>query len=98
MLMHGIFMCAFFCDFDRRYFYFEVIECFRKLLLSAALIFITPGSATQGLFALLMAQGSQRLYVGCKQFPNPADNRLGELAQWQLVFIFLGELDGAHET
>ena len=76
----------------------KVIECFRKLLLSAALIFITPGSATQGLFALLMAQGSQRLYVGCKQFPNPADNRLGELAQWQLVFIFLGELDGANET
>ena len=38
-----------------------------------------------------MAQGSQRLYVGCKQFPNPADNRLAELAQWQLVFIFLGE-------
>ena len=31
-----------------------MIECIRKLLLSAALIFITPGSATQGLFALLM--------------------------------------------
>ena len=70
----------------------QVVECFRKLLLSAALIFITPGSATQGLFALIMAMGSQRLYVGCKQFPDPSDNRLGELAQWQLVFIFLAAL------
>ena len=70
----------------------QVVECFRKLLLSAALIFITPGSATQGLFALIMSLGSQRLYVGCKQFPDPSDNRLGELAQWQLVFIFLAAL------
>lgn len=42
-----------------------------------------------------MAMGSQRLYVGCKQMPDPSDNRLGELAQWQLVFIFLGELSGS---
>ena len=74
------------------FWFFEVIECFRKLLLSAALIFITPGSATQGIFGLSMAMGSQRLYVGCKQMPDPSDNRLGELAQWQLVFIFLAAL------
>ena len=70
----------------------QVVECFRKLLLSAALIFVTPGSATQGLFALIMSLGSARLYVGCEQFPDPSDNRLGELAQWQLVFIFLAAL------
>ena len=69
-----------------------MIECVRKLSLSAALIFITPGSATQGLFALITSLASMRLYSGAQQFPDPSDNRLGELAQWQLVFIFLAAL------
>ena len=74
------------------FWFFEVIECVRKLLLTSALIFISPGSATQGVFGLLMSMASQRLYIGCKQFPDPSDNRLGELAQWQLVFTFLAAL------
>ena len=36
-----------------------------------------------------MALASTRLYVGCKQFPTVSDNRLGELAQVQLIFCFL---------
>ena len=41
------------------------------------------------LFGLLMALASARLYSGCKQFPARSDNRLGEIAQIQLVFSFL---------
>ena len=41
------------------------------------------------LFGLLMALASARLYSGCKQFPARSDNRLGEIAQIQLVFTFL---------
>ena len=74
------------------YWFFEVIECFRKILLTSALVFISPGSATQGVFALIAAMASQRLYVGCKQFPVDSDNRLGELAQVQLIMIFLAGL------
>ena len=74
------------------FWFFEVIECVRKLLLTSALIYISPGSATQGVFGLLVSMASQRLYIGCKQFPDPSDNRLGELAQWQLVFTFLAAL------
>ena len=33
--------------------------------------------------------GSQRLYSGFQVFPDPSDDRLAELAQWQLVFTFL---------
>ena len=36
--------------------------------------------------------GSQRLYSGFKQFPDSSDDRLAELAQWQLVFTFLAAL------
>ena len=41
------------------------------------------------LFGLLMALASARLYSGCKQFHKGSDNRLGEIAQIQLVFSFL---------
>ena len=41
------------------------------------------------LFGLLMALVSARIYTGCKQFPKRSDNRLGEIAQVQLIFNFL---------
>ena len=41
------------------------------------------------LFGLLMALASARMYSGCKQFPTRKDNRLGEIAQVQLIFCFL---------
>ena len=41
------------------------------------------------LFGLLMALVSARIYSGCKQFPKRSDNRLGEIAQVQLIFNFL---------
>ena len=61
-----------------------MVECFRRLALSAGLVFITPGSPTQGVFALIVAMGSARIYIGCKQFPKPSVNRLGEVAQVQV--------------
>ena len=42
--------------------FFESIECVRRLALSSFLVFISPGSAAQGLFALLLSMGSQRLH------------------------------------
>ena len=74
------------------YWFFETIECFRKLLLTSALLFISPGSATQGVSGVLMSTLSLRLYIGCKQFPDPSDNRLGELAQWQVFCTFFAAL------
>ena len=62
-------------------------ECFRRLLLSAALVFISPGSAAQGIFAVLVAVLSLCLYVGCQQFPTPSANRLGATAQMTLFLI-----------
>ena len=65
--------------------WFEVFECFRRLLLSAGLVFITPGSPTQGVFAVLLSNFCQRIYSGCKPWPAPSTNRLGEMAQWQVL-------------
>jgi hypothetical protein len=72
--------------------YFECIECVRRLLLSSFLVLISPGSSAQGLVALLMALASLRLYVGLRQYPNATDNKLAEIAQWQLIFTFLAAL------
>jgi len=74
------------------FWYFEVIECIRRILLSAGLVFITPGSPTQGIFATIIAYLSTLLYLGCQQFPDPSVNRLGVMAQVQLFFTFLSAL------
>lgn len=74
------------------FWYFEVIECIRRILLSAGLVFITPGSPTQGIFATIVSYLSTLLYLGCQQFPDPSVNRLGVMAQVQLFFTFLSAL------
>jgi hypothetical protein len=72
--------------------YFEVIECFRRLLLTSALVFITPGSATQQVFALLMAMASAILFTYLAPFPQSEDNTLAQVSQWSLIMTFLGAL------
>jgi hypothetical protein len=72
--------------------YFEVIECFRRLLLTSALVFITPGSATQQVFALLMAMASVILFTYLAPFPLGEDNILAQVSQWSLIMTFLGAL------
>ena len=67
--------------------FFEVLECFRRQSLSAALVFISPGSAAQGIFAVIISALSLWLYASCKQFPTPSANRLGATAQMTLFLI-----------
>merc|ERR1711865_160170 len=74
------------------FWYFEVIECIRRILLSAGLAFITPGSPTQGIFATIVSFFSALLYSECQQFPDPSVNRLGVMAQVQLFFTFQSAL------
>ena len=62
-----------------------MFECVRRILQSAALVFITPGSPTQGVFAVVLAVICMRVYAMCKPWPLDSTNRLGEMAQWQVL-------------
>ncbi|CAM9410633.1 unnamed protein product [Chrysoparadoxa australica] len=50
-------------DYRDGYAYFEVFECCRRLLLTAALVFVEPGSATQQYVACLFAMTSLGIYA-----------------------------------
>ena len=75
-----------------QFWWFEVVECGRRLLLSGGLVFVSPGSAAQGLYALVLSLGFVRLYSGCCQYPDAFENRVAEIAQWQLAMTFLAAL------
>ena len=69
-----------------------MIECFRRLSLSAALVFVSPGSAAQGIFAVIISMLSLWLYASYKQFPTRSANRLGAMAQMTLFLTMLAAL------
>ncbi|CAN0475465.1 unnamed protein product, partial [Laminaria digitata] len=43
---------------DPEFYYYEVIECGRRMVLTGALIFIAPGTASQAAMACILAFGS----------------------------------------
>ena len=69
--------------------YFEIIECFRRLCLSSVLGAISKGTPTQSLLGVAMALASLALFVHCRQYPTNQLNLSGELAQWLTAFTFL---------
>ncbi|CAM9313997.1 unnamed protein product, partial [Laminaria digitata] len=45
-------------DFDPEHFYYEVLECGRRMVLTGVLIFIAPGTASQAAMSCIFAFGS----------------------------------------
>ena len=69
--------------------YFEVIECFRRLCLSSILGAVAKGTPTQSLLGVVMALASVALFVHCQQYPSYELNLTGELCQWLTAIAFL---------
>jgi len=61
--------------------YWECVECARRLLLSGALVFVKPDSAAQIVFAICVASLSIVLYSWAKPYASPADNMLALISQ-----------------
>jgi hypothetical protein len=78
--------------YEPRVFWFEVVESIRRLALTAGLIFIKPGTASQILISLLICFASMRIYSGLAPFIKDSHDFLVEIAQWQLFFTLLGAL------
>lgn len=85
---HSIFPLHLTADRPRFYF-FEGVECLRRLALSSMLVFVADGSAAQIVFAIVVAALSARVYCALRPFVSETtftgNNLLAESSQWQLV-------------
>ena len=72
--------------------WFDIFEMCRRLLLTAGVSFLNPGSASQILFSIICGLGSMRIYSGYKPFIDPKLDRLAEVMQWQIIFTMLAAL------
>ena len=73
-------------------FWFEVVECIRRLMLSSMLILVGDGSAAQVVVALFICLFSIKVYSYYKPFVEDEDDVLAEIAQWQLFCVFFAAL------
>ena len=71
------------------FYFFEGVECLRRLALSSMLVFVADGSAAQIVFAIIVAALSARVYCALRPFVSETtwagNNLLAESSQWQLV-------------
>jgi hypothetical protein len=79
-------------NYEPEYWWFECFDYIRRLLLTGILVVFEPGSATQGLFGVLVALAGTQIYSWTRPFPENAGDRLAESAQWSTFFTFLAAL------
>lgn len=70
------------------YWYWEVVECYRRIILTSVLSVISPGSALQSLVAVLFSLFFIKLYLYFTPYELHSDNTLAEIGQYQIFATF----------
>jgi hypothetical protein len=73
-------------SYNSDFYYWEVIECVRRLLLTGAVVFIVPGTAAQAAIACVMAVFTMVVALYYKPHADPLD---GQIYTGGSVIIFL---------
>jgi hypothetical protein len=74
--------------YKNEYWYWEVIECYRRIILTSLVSIISPGSPLQSLSAILFTLFFIRLYAYFLPYAVHSDNVLAELGQAQVFATF----------
>jgi hypothetical protein len=78
--------------YSPEYWYWEVIETTRRLMLTAVLSVVEPGSAVQSVLSIMLAQFYLKLYGYNMPYGEGSDNTLAEIGQYQIFFTFFSAL------
>ena len=73
-------------------FYFEIIECLRKLSLVCVPVFLPAGSSGQLLFGLIICFLTYGVYSALRPYSGPFDNSFANLAQVLIFFTILSSI------
>ena len=72
--------------------YFEVVETFRRLFLTAFISVIAAGTPAQAILAMVATLIFMRLYVAVNPFPSDDERLMSEAGQYQIYITFLAAL------
>lgn len=78
--------------YEMRVYWFEVVECARKLVLVGIPCFFEPGTTPQLVFGMLCSVISLQIYSDLKPFEKVWDDRLSQVCQLQIFVSLLAEL------
>ena len=78
--------------YSKRAFFFEVIECFRKLAMVCMPVFFPIGSVSQLIFGLLVCFITFGAYSTFEPYQEKKNNQLALLAQGQIFFSLLSSI------
>jgi hypothetical protein len=78
--------------YEPKFWYWEVVETTRRLVLTAVLSVCGAGTGSQAILALLLAQLYIKLYGYCRPYLENMDDMEAEVGQYQIFLTFLGAL------
>lgn len=79
-------------SYKPEFWYWEIVETTRRLLLTAVLSVCGPGTAAQAILALLLALFYIKLYGFFRPYEAEVDSLAAEVGQFQIFLTFLGAL------
>jgi hypothetical protein len=85
---HALCLSILWEPYKNEYWYWEVIECYRRIILTSVVSIISPGSPLQSLSAILFTLFFIRLYGYFQPYAIHSDNVLAELGQAQVFATF----------
>jgi hypothetical protein len=74
--------------YKNEYWYWEVIECYRRIILTSILGTINPGSSLQSIVAVMCSLFFIKLYSHYSPYALTNDNILAEIGQFQVFLTF----------
>jgi hypothetical protein len=81
-----------FVSYLPKHMYFEVVECFRRLFLTAIPILFLRSTVLQIILVLLVSLLFTAVYMELKPFVSPSDNKIAILCQWAITLTLIGSL------
>ena len=79
-------------SYKPQYWYFELIETSRRLLLTGALSVVDAGASGQVVFGIIIAVFYMKIYAYCQPYELNESSIIAELSQYQIFFTFFGSL------
>ncbi|GMI09257.1 hypothetical protein TrLO_g2039 [Triparma laevis f. longispina] len=76
-------------SYEPQYYWFEVVETLKKLILTGGLVVLGPGTLNQIVISMIICLGSMRVFSGCEPYINYDVDVFSEMAQWQIFFVML---------
>ena len=79
-------------SYKPQYWYWEIVDTSRRIILTAVLSVVRPGSSQQSILSVLLALLYIKIYGYFLPYDVPDDNILAEVGQFSIFFTFFGAL------